>query len=81
MEDRVEGWRCGRRIRRYEEELAMNEDAVVAAILTAGVLIRMPGAGAVSGAPERDRTERATEAVESYFTILKALTLAKRAAS
>lgn len=69
-----------RRIRRYEEAVAMQEDVVVAAILTAGVLIRMPGAGAVSGAPERDRAERATEAVESYFTVLKALRMAKKAA-
>lgn len=58
----------------------MNEDSIVAALLTAGVLIRMPGAGAVSGAPERDRTERATEAVETYFAVLKALGLAKKAA-
>lgn len=57
----------------------MHEDAIVAAILTAGVLIRMPGAGAVSGEPERDRTARATEAVESYFAVLKALTVAKKA--
>ncbi len=57
----------------------MNEDAIVAAILTNGVLIRMPGAGAVSGEPERDRAARATEAVESYFAVLKALMLAKKA--
>jgi hypothetical protein len=57
----------------------MNEDAVVAAILTAGVLMRMPGAGSISGAPERDRTARATEAVESYCAVLEALTLAKKA--
>jgi len=60
--------------------MAMNEDAIVAAILTAGVLIRMSGAGAVSGEPERDRTARATEAVESYFAVLRALTTAKKAA-
>jgi hypothetical protein len=57
----------------------MNEDALVAAILTAGVLIRMPGTGTISGTPERDRAARATEAVESYYAILNALALAKRA--
>jgi len=58
----------------------MNEDALVAAIITAGVLIRMPGAGAVSGAPERDRAARATEAVETYYAVLKALIMAKKVA-
>ncbi len=57
----------------------MNDDAIVAAILTAGVLIRMPGAGSISGAPERDRMTRATEAVESYWTVLKALKFSKKA--
>jgi hypothetical protein len=56
----------------------MNEDAVVAAILTAGVLIRMPGAGSISGTPERDRAARATEAVQSYCAVLNALLLAKK---
>lgn len=55
----------------------MNEDAIVAAILTAGVLIRMPGAGSISGAPERDRAARAAEAVESYYAVLKALMVSK----
>jgi len=57
----------------------MNEDAIVAAILTAGVLMRMPGAGTISGVPERDRVARATEAIESYCAVLQALTVAKRA--
>jgi hypothetical protein len=57
----------------------MDEDAVVAAILTAGVLIRMPGTGSISGAPERDRGARAAEAVESYCEVLAALKLAKKA--
>jgi len=58
----------------------MDEDAIVSAILTAGVLIRMPGAGTVSGAPEKDKTARATEAVETYCAVLKALRVAQRAA-
>jgi len=57
----------------------MEDDALIAAILTAGVLIRMPGAGAISGDPERDREARAAEAVESYYTVLRALRVAKRA--
>jgi hypothetical protein len=59
----------------------MNEDAIVAAILTAGVLMRMPGASSISGEPERDRTARATEAVESYCAVLKALMLSKKVAT
>jgi len=57
----------------------MTDDALLAAILTAGVLIRMPGAGSISGDPSRDRAARAAEAVESYFAVLKALQLAKKA--
>jgi hypothetical protein len=53
----------------------MNEDAIVAAILTTGVLARMPGSGS-SGVPERDRALRATEAVEAYLAVLKALRVA-----
>ena len=59
----------------------MEDDAVVAAILTAGVLIRMPGTGTISGDPERDRAARAAEAVESYYAVVRALRLAKKAAN
>jgi hypothetical protein len=58
----------------------MENDALIAAILTAGVLIRMPGSGTVSGDPQRDRQARAAEAVESYFAILRALQVARKAA-
>jgi len=58
----------------------MEDDALIAALLTAGVLIRMPGSGTVSGDPERDRAARAAEAVESYFAVLRALRLARKAA-
>ncbi len=59
----------------------MNEDAIVAAILTAGVLMRMPGSSTISGIPERDRAARAAEAVESYYAVLKALMVSKKAAT
>jgi len=58
----------------------MNSEETVAAILTAGMLMRMPTSG-VSGSPERDRALRATEAVESYFAVLKALRVARQARS
>ncbi len=56
----------------------MNQDALVAAILTAGVLIRMPGTGVVSGNPEADRAGRAAEAVECSCAVLRALQVAMR---
>lgn len=59
--------------------MVMDEDAVVAAILTAGVLMRMPPSG-TSGVPERDRALRATEAVEAYLAVLKALRMAQKMA-
>ena len=57
----------------------MGDEKLIAAVLTAGVLIRMPGAGAASGEPEKDRSARATEAVESYCAVRKALRLAMQA--
>ncbi len=57
----------------------MDDEALVAAVLTAGVLMRMPGTGPVFGEPERDRASRATEAVEYYCAVLKALRVAMRA--
>jgi hypothetical protein len=59
--------------------MPVNDEALVAAILTAGALIRMPGTGAASGNPEADRAARATEAVECYCAVLKALRLAMEA--
>ncbi len=53
--------------------------ALVAAILTAGVLMRMPGTGALFGDPDRDRAARATEAVQYYCEVLKGLCLATEA--
>jgi hypothetical protein len=61
--------------------MGMDDDVLIAAILTAGVLIRMPGSGTVSGDPQRDRDARAAEAVESYYSVLRALKLAKKAAA
>jgi hypothetical protein len=57
----------------------MGDETLIAAVLTAGVLIRMPGAGAASGEPEADRAARAAEAVECYCAVLKALRLAMQA--
>ncbi len=57
----------------------MGDESMVAAVLTAGVLIRMPGASPISGRPEADRAARATEAVECYCAVLKALRLAMEA--
>jgi hypothetical protein len=59
----------------------MDDNALIAAILTAGVLIRMPGTGTISGDPQRDTAARAAEAVESYYAVLRALKVAKKAAA
>ena len=64
---------------RAEEGPEVDDENLLAAVLTAGVLIRMPGASPISGDPERDRAARATEAVETYCAVLKALRLAMKA--
>ncbi len=56
----------------------MDQEALVAAILTAGMLIRMPGTSVVSGNPEADRAGRAAEAVECYCAVVRALQVATR---